>query len=94
MASKQSNGKPHGEKSKETEIPDGEIRAAVKPELSEQQSEELQSQERLQRLTGDREITEESELMTELSSKPEKNKPKTVDTISVSGAKEAEEEKT
>ena len=45
-------------------------------------------------MTGDREITEESELMTELSSKPEKNKPKTVDTISVSGAKEAEEEKT
>ena len=37
-------------------------------------------------------MTEESELITELSSKPEKNKPKTVETISVSGAKDAEEE--
>ena len=37
MASEQSNGKPYGEKSKDPEIPDGEIRAAVNPELSEQQ---------------------------------------------------------
>ena len=33
MASKQSNGKPHGEKTKDPEIPDGEIRAAVKAEI-------------------------------------------------------------
>ena len=44
MASNQSNGKPHGEKSKDPEIPDGKIRAAVNPELSEQQPEELQPQ--------------------------------------------------
>ena len=37
MASKQSNRKTHGEKSKDPEIPDGEIRAAVNPELLEQQ---------------------------------------------------------
>ena len=54
MASEQSNGKPYGEKSKDPEIPDGEIRAAGKPELSEQQSEELQSQESLKRLTMER----------------------------------------
>ena len=41
MASKQSNWKPRGEKSKYPEIPDGEIRAAVKAELSEQHPEEL-----------------------------------------------------
>ena len=57
MAGEQSNRKPYGEKSKYPEIPDGEIMAAVNPELSEQQPEELQSQERLQRLTGDRKIT-------------------------------------
>ena len=44
-------------------------------------------------MTGDLEITEESELIMELSRDTEKNKPKTVETISVSGAKEAEEEK-
>ena len=51
MASEQSNGKPYGEKSKDPEIPDGGIRATVKAELPEQHPEELQSQERLQRLT-------------------------------------------
>ena len=76
MASKQSNGKPHGEKSKETEIPDGEIRAAVKAEMSEQQPEELPQQERLKRLRMELEITGESGLMTELSSKPERISPK------------------
>ena len=50
-SSKQSNRKTHAEKRKDPEIPDGEIRAAVKAELSEQQPEDLQSQERLQRLT-------------------------------------------
>ena len=59
MVSEQSNRKPYGEKRK---IPDGEIRAAVKPELSEQQPEELQPQESLKRLTVELEITGESEL--------------------------------
>ena len=43
-------------------------------------------------MTGDLEITEEAELMKELSRDTKKNKPK-VETISVSGAKDAEEEK-
>ena len=44
MVSEQINRKPHDEKRKDPEIPDGEIMAAVKPELSEQQPEELQPQ--------------------------------------------------
>ena len=46
MASEQSSGKPYGEKSKDPEISEGGIRAAVKAELSEQHPEELQSQAR------------------------------------------------
>ena len=60
MASEQSNRKPHDEKRKDPEIRDGEIRAAVKPELSEQHSEELQSQESMKRLRMELEITGES----------------------------------
>ena len=89
MVSEQSNRKLHDEKWKVPEIPDGEIRAAVKPELSEHQPEELHPQESLKRLTMELEITGESGLMTELSRDTEKNKPKTVETISVSGAKDA-----
>ena len=51
MSSEQSNRKPHDEKSKDPEISEGGIRAAVKAELSEQHPEELQSQESLKRLT-------------------------------------------
>ena len=94
MASQQSNGKPYGEKRKDTEIPEGGIRAAVNPELLEQQSEELQSQERLQRLTGDREITGESEPMSEMPRDAEKNKPRTEEMISAFEAKYAKKEKT
>ena len=68
MASEQSRGKPYGEKSKDPEIPDGEIRAAGKPELSEHQPEELQPQDSLKRWTMEPEITGESELMSEMSS--------------------------
>ena len=73
MASEQSSGKPYGEKSKDPKIPDGEIMAAVNPELSEQQSEELQSQESLKRLTMELGITCESELMSEMPRDTEKN---------------------
>ena len=68
--------------------------AADNPELSEQQSEELQSQERLQRLTGDREITGESEPMSELPRDAEKNKPRTEEMISAFEVKVAQEAET
>ena len=48
MVSEQSNWKPHDEKRKDPEIPEGGIRATVKAELSEQHPEELKLQERLQ----------------------------------------------
>ena len=60
MVSEQSNRKPHDEKRKDPEIPEGGVRAAAKPELSEQQPEELQPQESLKRMRMELEITEES----------------------------------
>ena len=94
MASEQSNGKPYGEKRKDPEIPDGEIRAAVKEELSEQQSEELQPQESLMRLTMEPEITGESELISEMPRDTEKNKPRTEEMISAFEVKVAQEAET
>ena len=94
MARKQSNGKPYGEKGKYPEIPDGEIRAAVKPELSELQPEWLRTQESVKRLTMELGITGESELMSEMPRDTEKNKPRTEEMISAFEVKVAQEAET
>ena len=81
MVSQQRNMNPHDEKRKDQEILEGGIRAAVTPELSEQQPEELQPQESLKRMRMELEITGESELMTETSRYTEKNKTRAEEMI-------------
>ena len=94
MVSEESNRKTQDEERKDPEILEGGIRAAVKPELSEQQPEELQPQESLKRLTMELEITCESELMTETSRDTEKNKPRAEEMISLVEAKVVEKDET
>ena len=94
MVSEERNMKPHDENRKDREILEGGIMAAVKPELSEQQPEELHPQESFKRLRIELEITGESELMSETSRDTEKSNTRAEEMISLVEAKEVEQEET